>query len=76
MEPTSGYALLSDQRVAYQVIGDGPIDEAGKVTLLIDRSYPLGETADAIGYFEEGHARGKVVITVENNSRTQNNRST
>jgi len=38
--------------------------EAGKVTPVIDRTYPLGETADAIRYVEVGHAQGKVVITV------------
>ena len=39
--------------------------EAGKVTPVIDRTYSLGETPEAIGYVGEGHARGKVVITVE-----------
>jgi NADPH:quinone reductase-like Zn-dependent oxidoreductase len=39
--------------------------EAGKVVPVIDRRYPLGETASAIRYLEEGHARGKVVITIE-----------
>jgi NADPH:quinone reductase-like Zn-dependent oxidoreductase len=39
--------------------------EAGKVTPVIDRSYPLSAVPDAIRYLEEGHARGKVVITVE-----------
>ena len=38
--------------------------ETGKVTPVIDRSYPLSEVADAIRYLEEGHAQGKVVITV------------
>src|SRR5438445_11495211 len=38
--------------------------EAGKVVPVIDRRYPLGETAQAIQYLEEGHAKGKVVITV------------
>ena len=38
--------------------------EAGKVTPVIDRTYPLEEVAEAITYVEEGHARGKVVITV------------
>jgi len=38
--------------------------EAGKVTPVIDRSYPLSEAAKAIRYLEQGHARGKVVITV------------
>jgi len=38
--------------------------EAGKVTPVIDRTYPLGEVPEAIRYWEQGHARGKVVITV------------
>jgi NADPH:quinone reductase-like Zn-dependent oxidoreductase len=38
--------------------------ESGKVTPVIDRSYPLSEAAQAIRYLEQGHARGKVVITV------------
>jgi len=44
--------------------------EAGKVVPVIDRRYPLSEVADAIRYLEEGHARGKVVITVEHNDKT------
>jgi NADPH:quinone reductase-like Zn-dependent oxidoreductase len=39
--------------------------QAGKVNPVIDRTYKLSETADAVRYMEEGHARGKVVITVE-----------
>jgi len=38
--------------------------EAGKVTPVIDRTYPLREVPDAIRYLEQGHARGKVVISV------------
>ncbi|MGH8622193.1 MAG: zinc-binding dehydrogenase [Burkholderiales bacterium] len=38
--------------------------EAGKVVPVIDRYYPLSETAEAIRYLEQGHARGKVVITI------------
>lgn len=38
--------------------------EAGNVVPVIDRCYPLSETAEAIRYLEAGHARGKVVITV------------
>ncbi len=38
--------------------------EAGKVKPVIDRRYELSETADAFRYLEEGHARGKIVITV------------
>jgi NADPH:quinone reductase-like Zn-dependent oxidoreductase len=39
--------------------------EAGKVVPVIDRRYPLAETAEAIRYLEEGHARGKVIITMD-----------
>lgn len=39
--------------------------EAGKIIPVIDRRYPLRETAEALRYLGEGHARGKVVITVE-----------
>lgn len=38
--------------------------EAGSVHPVIDRCYPLHRTADAFRYYGEGHARGKVVITV------------
>src|SRR4030043_308910 len=39
--------------------------EAGKVVPIIDRRYPLSETSEALQYLEEGHARGKIVITME-----------
>ncbi len=39
--------------------------EAGKITPVIDRRYPLSEVAEALRYFGEGHAQGKVVITVQ-----------
>ena len=38
--------------------------EAGQVTPIIDRKLSLGEVPEAIRYLEEGHAKGKVVITV------------
>jgi NADPH:quinone reductase-like Zn-dependent oxidoreductase len=38
--------------------------ESGKVTPVIDRTYPLSETPEAFRYLDEGHAQGKVVITV------------
>ncbi len=41
--------------------------ETKKVVPVIDRRYSLGETADAIRYLEEGHAQGKVIITVDQN---------
>jgi NADPH:quinone reductase-like Zn-dependent oxidoreductase len=42
----------------------GELIESGKVTPIIDRTYPLSEVPQAIRYLEEGHARGKVVISV------------
>jgi NADPH:quinone reductase-like Zn-dependent oxidoreductase len=38
--------------------------EAGKITPVIDRTYPLSETPQAIAHVGEGHAQGKVAITV------------
>jgi NADPH:quinone reductase-like Zn-dependent oxidoreductase len=38
--------------------------EAGKVTPVIDRTYPLSEAPEAMRYLEAGHARGKIVIRV------------
>ncbi|HEX6777915.1 MAG TPA: NAD(P)-dependent alcohol dehydrogenase, partial [Ktedonobacterales bacterium] len=38
--------------------------EAGKIVPVIERRYTLSETSEAIRYLEEGHARGKLVITV------------
>lgn len=40
---------------------------SGKVTPVIDRRYSLNEVPQAIRYLEEGHARGKVIITMEQN---------
>jgi NADPH:quinone reductase-like Zn-dependent oxidoreductase len=45
--------------------------QAGKVTPVIDRTYKLSETAEAMRYFEEGHARGKIVITVERSEQAR-----
>ncbi len=44
--------------------------EAGKVVPVIDRRYPLSGAAEAIRYLEEGHAQGKIVITVEHGNDT------
>ena len=45
--------------------------EAGKVVPMIDRSYSLREVALALRYLGEGHAKGKVVITVEQNGNIE-----
>jgi NADPH:quinone reductase-like Zn-dependent oxidoreductase len=38
--------------------------ESGKVTLVIETTYPLSETPEALAYVVEGHTQGKTVITV------------
>ena len=43
--------------------------EAGKVLPVIDRRYPLSEVPEALRYFGEGQARGKIVITLEHNNK-------
>ena len=44
--------------------------EFGKVTPVIDKRYSFSEVPEAIRYLEEGHARGKVVITVGHRNDT------
>jgi NADPH:quinone reductase-like Zn-dependent oxidoreductase len=44
--------------------------EAGKVKPVIDRRYQLSETAEAMRYLGAGHAKGKIVITVDQESKT------
>ncbi|UCD57993.1 MAG: NAD(P)-dependent alcohol dehydrogenase, partial [Candidatus Hydrogenedentota bacterium] len=44
--------------------------EAGKITPVIDRTYRLSDTQEAFRYMEKGHARGKVIITVEHSGKT------
>jgi len=39
--------------------------QSGRMKPVIDRTYKLSELPDAIRYLEQGHARGKVIITVE-----------
>jgi NADPH:quinone reductase-like Zn-dependent oxidoreductase len=43
----------------------GGLMQSGKMTPVIDKKYKLSEVRDALKYLEQGHARGKVVITVE-----------
>jgi len=43
--------------------------EAGKVKPVIDKRYTLSEVPEALRYFGEGHAKGKVVIILVNNNK-------
>ncbi len=54
--------LARANREDMAIIGD--LIATGKVTPVIDRRYRLSEAAEALRYSEEGHARGKVVITI------------
>jgi NADPH:quinone reductase-like Zn-dependent oxidoreductase len=45
--------------------------ESGKIIPVIDGCYPLRKTPEAFWYFEKEHSRGKVVITMEENHKTQ-----
>jgi NADPH:quinone reductase-like Zn-dependent oxidoreductase len=45
--------------------------EAGKIVPVIDRQYPLGEVDEALRYLEEGHAQGKIVITITHQDTPQ-----
>jgi NADPH:quinone reductase-like Zn-dependent oxidoreductase len=44
--------------------------ETRKVVPVLDRRYPLSSAAEALAYLEEGHAQGKVVITVDHGNHT------
>ena len=39
--------------------------QSGKISPVIDKTYKLDQTAAAVRYLEQGHARGKVVVTIE-----------
>jgi NADPH:quinone reductase-like Zn-dependent oxidoreductase len=65
-------SLRASQRVAFFISKSTPEDlttlrellEAGTVTPVVERTYALGEAAHALRYLGEGHARGKLVVTV------------
>jgi len=57
-----GTFIASDNKADLMVLKE--LIESGRVTPAIDRTYPLSEVPAAIRYMQEGHARGKIVITV------------
>ena len=65
LSPFTGQKLatLIARRTAGPARADGLI-EAGKVTPVVDKTYPLSEAPEAIRYLRDGHARGKIVISL------------
>ena len=53
---------MPDKKDSMAVLKD--LIEAGKLTPVVDRTYPMSEVREAIRYLEQGQALGKVVITV------------
>jgi NADPH:quinone reductase-like Zn-dependent oxidoreductase len=59
--------VMNAQIVQEDLVFLAELLEAGAIKPVIDRRYPLAETAEALRYLEKGHARGKVVVTVDEN---------
>jgi len=62
--------LLMVQPNAEDMLHMTGLCEAGKVVPVIDRRYPLSEVPEALRYLGEGHAKGKIVITVEPDNKS------
>jgi NADPH:quinone reductase-like Zn-dependent oxidoreductase len=60
--PTMAFFVAKLNSADMAVLGD--LMESGKVKPVVERTYPLSETGDALRYLGEGHARGKIVLTV------------
>jgi NADPH:quinone reductase-like Zn-dependent oxidoreductase len=69
---TSGrkISILMVQTDAKDLVYIIKLIESGKVIPVIDKRYPLSEAAEALRYLGEGHAKGKVIITVAQNNQT------
>jgi NADPH:quinone reductase-like Zn-dependent oxidoreductase len=63
-----GMFMARQEKSDLNILAD--LMQSGKVTPVIDRTYPFSQIADAIRYLEEGHARGKVVVTVAEDNKT------
>jgi NADPH:quinone reductase-like Zn-dependent oxidoreductase len=59
-----GGLVIDPSQAAADLLVLAELITSGKVTPVIDKTYPLSQAPDAIRYMQEGHARGKVVITI------------
>jgi len=62
--------VLGVQRTHEDLLAITELCESGKIVPVIDRRYPLRDVPEALRYLGEGHAKGKVVITVDENNLT------
>jgi NADPH:quinone reductase-like Zn-dependent oxidoreductase len=61
---SQNFVLFVSRRSKEDLTDLGALIEAGKITPVIDRRYTLSEVPEALRYLKEGHARGKIVISV------------
>jgi NADPH:quinone reductase-like Zn-dependent oxidoreductase len=62
--------VLGVQRTQQDLLAITELCESGKITSAIDRQFPLRDVPEALRYLGEGHVKGKVVITVDENNHT------
>jgi NADPH:quinone reductase-like Zn-dependent oxidoreductase len=62
--------LLAVQRNREDLVAITELCEAGKIVPVIDRQYPLSEVPEALRYLGEGRAKGKIVISMEENANS------
>ncbi len=72
MSETGGRQMrgISAKRSQKDLVVIKDLFEAGQVASVIDRLYSLSDAAEALRYLGEGHARGKIIITLENGDQT------
>jgi NADPH:quinone reductase-like Zn-dependent oxidoreductase len=62
--------LLAVQPNRKDLVSITELCQTGKIVPVIDRQYPLREVPEALRYLGEGHAKGKIVITLQSNERS------